>query len=155
MKYLLVILLVVIILLGVLTLGSEDVGSTNIGDKAFIEVPVEPVFVEPQVLGTKKGCPYYELIAQYEWNTDVACAVMKYESRYDPEAHFFSHRTKDNSYGLFQINLYGNLANERPSAEWLLVPENNVQYAYELWKKHGWRPWGVCHPPNQRVTCWL
>lgn len=148
-----------------LTLGSEDVGSEDVGSEdlvvledAFIEVPLEPVFKEPienQVLGTRKDCPYYELIAQYEWNTDVACAVMKYESRFDPEAHFFSHRTKDNSYGLFQINLYGNLANERPSAEWLLVPENNVQYAYELWKKHGWRPWGVCHPPNQRVTCWL
>lgn len=147
-----------------LTLGSEDVGSEDVEglgeavEDVFIEVPLEPVFKEPvetQVLGTRKDCPYYELIAQYEWNTDVACAVMKYESRYDPEAHFFSHRTKDNSYGLFQINLYGNLANERPSAEWLLVPENNVQYAYELWKKDGWRPWGVCHPPNQRVTCWL
>ena len=142
-----------------LTLRSEETESKNIvvGEDLFIQVPLEPIFVKPQVLGTKKSekCPYYELIAQYEWNTDVACAVMKYESRYDPEAHFFSHNTKDNSYGLFQINLYGDLAKERPSAEWLLVPENNAQYAYELWKKYGWKPWGVCHPPNQRVTCWL
>ena len=142
-----------------LTLRGEEARETNalsFNENLFIEVPLNPIFVEPQTLGTKReDCPYYELITQYEWNTDVACAVMKYESRYDSEAHFFSHRTKDNSYGLFQINLYGNLAKERPSAEWLLVPENNIQYAYELWKKRGWKPWGVCHPPNQRVVCWL
>lgn len=41
------------------------------------------------------------------------------------------------SYGLFQIRgLPG-----RPSAEQLLNPEFNVQYAANLYRQQGWRPW--------------
>jgi len=38
--------------------------------------------------------------------------------------------------GLMQINLIHGY-----SAEYLLVPENNVAVAYEIWLDQGWLPW--------------
>lgn len=66
---------------------------------------------------------------------------MMCESAGVPEAHNYNPHTKDNSIGLFQINLWGELAKERPSVEWLKNPVNNISYSYELWKKEGWNPW--------------
>lgn len=41
------------------------------------------------------------------------------------------------SYGLFQVrHLPG-----RPSPEWLLQPENNVEYAARLYRSSSWKPW--------------
>lgn len=43
------------------------------------------------------------------------------------------------SYGYFQIRALPG----RPAPEQLLNPEFNVQYAANLWKSQGWRPWTV------------
>jgi len=43
------------------------------------------------------------------------------------------------SYGLFQIRALPG----RPSPGQLLNPEFNVQYAVNLWRNQGWRPWTV------------
>ncbi len=88
---------------------------------------------------------YYEIIDKYDWNTQIAYEIMKCESSKDPEAWNKNHRTGDNSWGLFQINIYGYLEDNRPPAEWLVVPENNIQYAYELYEKDGWKPWTNCY----------
>ena len=41
------------------------------------------------------------------------------------------------SYGLFQIrHLKG-----RPSPSFLLDPENNVKYAYQIYQAQSWKPW--------------
>jgi len=107
--------------------------------------PISSAFyvIDPMVMGSLVD-NYYSLIDQYDWDTDFAYKIMFCESSGNPNTHNFSHRTKDDSWGLFQINLYGNLANERPSSEWLLVPENNVEYAYQLYQRRGWQPWGIC-----------
>lgn len=86
---------------------------------------------------------FYALIAQYDWDVPTAYAVMMAESRGNPNALNNNPATADYSVGLFQINLYGALANDRPSEEWLRVPENNVAYAYKMWQQSGWYPWSV------------
>ena len=85
-----------------------------------------------------------EIINQYDWDAKFARKIIVCESRNNPNAHNFSDKTKDDSWGLFQINRYGELAKNRPSSEWLLIPENNVAYAYFLYQKKGWQPWKKC-----------
>ena len=87
---------------------------------------------------------YYYLLLEYDWCPDTMYRIMRCESRFNPSAHNFSHRTKDDSWGLLQINLYGNLKKERPSAEWLLIPENNIEFAYKLWISQGYNAWRNC-----------
>ncbi len=87
---------------------------------------------------------YKCFINRYDWNTTTAYNVMMCESSGRPDVNNFTHATRDNSWGLFQINIYGRLANTRPSAEWLKDPENNVEYAYQLYRQNGWKPWLNC-----------
>ena len=87
----------------------------------------------------------YDLINRYDWNPEIAYRIMVCESKGNPEAHNFSHKTKDDSWGLFQINLYGRLADNRPIAEWLIIPENNIAYAYEIYQEQGWGAWNRCY----------
>ena len=98
------------------------------------------------------GVEHYDLMADCGWDLDVAYAVMWAESRGNPNAINWNPKTKDYSIGLFQINLYGELAKNRPSVEWLLVAENNIMYACEMWQKKSWKPWSVCS--NGQVNCY-
>lgn len=83
----------------------------------------------------------YNIIKTYDWNASVAYAIMICESGGQFDAHNFSNITKDDSWGTFQINLYGKLAKSRPSPEWLKIPENNIAYAYKMYKSEGFVPW--------------
>jgi hypothetical protein len=104
-----------------------------------------PCYIANQALASKTEGEFFNLISQYNWDSHIAYEIMLCESSGNPEAHNYNHRTKDNSWGLFQVNLYGNLANNRPTAKWLKVPENNISYAYELYRERGWKPWGNCY----------
>jgi len=85
-----------------------------------------------------------DMVSEYGWNDKIAYKVMICESGGNPNAHNFSHITKDDSWGLFQINLYGNLAKTRPSAEYLKNPINNIEYAYKIYLSEGWGAWKNC-----------
>jgi hypothetical protein len=76
---------------------------------------------------------YAQLIEEYDWNVVIAAQIINNESTCDSTAHNASSTTGDDSYGLFQVNLYGSLAKSRPNAQWLLNPQNNVAYAYKLY----------------------
>lgn len=82
-------------------------------------------------------------LANYDWDIRVARAVMLAESGGDHLVVNDNPATGDYSVGLFQINLYGKLAASRPSEEWLKVPENNIAYAYTLYKEGGWNVWSA------------
>lgn len=82
------------------------------------------------------------LVGKYDWDINTAMSIMSCECRSgDPRTVNDNPKTGDYSVGLFQINLYGSLAKGRPSEEWLQVPENNIEYAYGMWKAQGWKPW--------------
>lgn len=59
------------------------------------------------------------------------------ESGLNEKAHNYNPKTKDDSYGLFQINLWGNNKKTRPSAETLLNPEENIKFAKSLYDNAG------------------
>lgn len=87
-----------------------------------------------------------QIIASYDWDYETALFIAQCESSLNPEALNDNPATGDYSVGLFQINLYGGNAEERPTEEWLKVPENNISFAYELYSKGGWeRHWRNCY----------
>lgn len=73
---------------------------------------------------------------------DNALKIMQCESHGVPSVVNDSPATGDYSIGLFQINILGDLAKNRPSEAWLKVPANNIAYAAAMQKAEGWKPWG-------------
>lgn len=84
----------------------------------------------------------------------VAWAVAMKETHGNPIAHNFNPRTGDNSYGVFQINLYGPLKGRikdfgLKSAQDLINPVKNAQIAYKMSSGgNNWSPWHA--NPGQR-----
>ena len=79
----------------------------------------------------------------------TAWAVVMKESGGRPIAHNDNHRTGDNSYGLFQINMIGSLGDTRRekfslrSNKDLFDPVTNAQVAYYMTAKGtNWGSWG-------------
>lgn len=60
-------------------------------------------------------------------------AIALRESGGDPSAHNGNAATNDNSYGLFQENIIGALARNRPPASELLTPDGAARGALNLW----------------------
>lgn len=90
-------------------------------------------------------------IKKYDWNTNVAVAVAREESHFDPKAYNpEGHNGCNGSYGIFQISCVHGYSEEE-MYDW----ERNIEIAYKIWKREGWIPWGVCHKPDQKVVCWL
>ncbi len=113
--------------------------------------------INPEVLGVKvqDERPFADIVAQYDWHYEVAMAVMREESRYNPNAinKRDYHRTVNQwgSYGLFQIGVlhFGNYGINW--SNWN-NPETNIRAAYLLYKEFGWRIWGPC--TDGKVRCW-
>lgn len=82
----------------------------------------------------------YTLISQYDWNVEIAYAVMMAESNGVASAVNWndSHNGCVGSYGLFQIACL-----HVTDTSLLFDPAYNVQRAYELWSQSGWRIWGA------------
>lgn len=105
------------------------------------EVVETPVVQAPEaVQATQGGC---ELVNNYDWDTHLAYAVCMAESSGIATQHNYSDATGDDSWGLFQINLYGNLKYSRPSPDKLVDPVFNVNHAYGMWSAGGWTQWGA------------
>jgi len=93
----------------------------------------------------------------------VAWAVAMKETHGNPLAHNYNPRTGDNSYGMFQVNLYGTLKGRvkefgLKSANDLKDPITNAQIAYRMSSGgKNWTPWHA--DPGQRdhrlVQMWI
>ncbi len=77
---------------------------------------------------------------------DEARAIAQCESGQVADRHNYNPRTKDDSWGLFQINLWGNNKKNRPAPEVLVVAEENIKYAKTIYDNAGgWsRDWVNC-----------
>lgn len=89
------------------------------------------------------------------------------ESRYNAGAHNQNIKTGDDSVGLGQINLLGDLFKGRliraqylgykgdetraALTEWLKVPENNIKYLASMQSTNGWDAWS-CHEKVEDPT---
>ena len=80
---------------------------------------------------------------------EIAYAVAKAESGGRPKAYNGNESTGDNSYGIFQINMLGDMGKTRRdrwglySNEQLYDPLRNAQIAYDISNGgKNWRPWG-------------
>ena len=78
-------------------------------------------------------------------------AISKRESSWNPGSYNPDTSTGDNSLGLFQINVLGNLAKARlpliqkaggSTINDLYNPEISAKVAYEMWSASGFQPWG-------------
>lgn len=75
----------------------------------------------------------------------IAVAVAKAESGLDPKSH--NPKPPDNSYGLWQINMLGDMGPDRrkkfglSSNEALFDPATNAKAAYAIYKGSGWKAW--------------
>jgi hypothetical protein len=76
---------------------------------------------------------------------DIAVAVAKSESGWNPNAH--NAKPPDDSYGLWQINMLGSLGPARrkqfgiSSNSQLLDPATNARAAHMVWIGSGWKAW--------------
>lgn len=72
--------------------------------------------------------------------------IMSRESGLNPKAHLAGNG-KDDSLGLFQINMLGGLGPARmkqfglKTKEDLYDPTTNIKAAYQLFRTSGWKPW--------------
>ena len=87
-----------------------------------------------------------EMITRYfPENPAKAIRIARCESKLNPLA--YNGVGLDDSHGIFQINIKGNLAKNRPTAEQLKDPETNIKFARTLYDSaNGFqRDWIVCN----------
>lgn len=96
---------------------------------AKIEAPAPIVVPEPKTCAGE--------VQKYDWNKQVAHAVMMAESSGIEWKVNDDPSTGDYSVGCFQVNLYGTNALSRPSEAELKNPELNVQWAYNHYQAIG------------------
>ena len=81
------------------------------------------------------------------------------ESTGRPRAHNDNHKTGDNSYGLFQINMIGSLGPARleqyklDSYEDLFNPLTNAEIAFQM--SNGGKNWSAWHGITERTKEWM
>jgi hypothetical protein len=71
--------------------------------------------------------------------------ICRCESGLRADAHNYNSRTHDDSWGVCQVNLYGELKNSRPGPEELIDPAKNIAFSFELFKKQGYNAWHNCN----------
>jgi hypothetical protein len=118
----------------------------KIGEAVFIqgnsiEAPRVPDRPKNVVLAYKGTNEYRHLIEKYDWNINTMLFILECESSGNPLA-VGDRNTPHHSYGLLQIR---NLPERNLNIEDLFDPEYNVNYAYQLWQKQGYRAWYNCY----------
>lgn len=87
--------------------------------------------------GSGNCAAYTGLVAQYDWDSRVALAVMKAESGCNPSA-----ASPACDSGLMQINCV-HIAKVGGNLAALKDPATNIKVAYQIYSAQGWNPWVV------------
>lgn len=98
-----------------------------------------------------KGCEQFRsTVEQYDWDVEVALAVMRAESGCDPEA-FNGDRNPDgsNDAGLFQINSVHVFEGKIGWWDRFSI-DKNVRVAYMIYKEAGWSAWSAYNNGSYR-----
>lgn len=98
----------------------------------------------PQVQTVAQGCDAYRsLIDQYNWNTNVAFAVMRAENPgCNPASTSKPNWNGSVDRGLFQVNsIHADMVNGNLAA--LYNPTTNVATAYRIYSGGGWKRWST------------
>jgi len=137
--------------------GSSDTEQTTGG-----QISGAPVEMNMETRGTVQG-EYFDMKGRIELLKKVGAtdeeamrlaAIAKYESGGGSKAHNPDASTGDNSYGLWQVNMIGNLGTARrkqfnlSSNEDLFDPVTNAQAALAILRSQGWGAWTA----NTQVT---
>ena len=89
----------------------------------------------------EKACTdsYRDYLSEYDWDVEIAHAVMMAESTARADAHNpEEHKTCRGSFGLFQVAcIHGHDVDDLYNAQY------NIAAAYEIYKQSGWQPWGA------------
>ena len=114
--------------------------------------PLKTPFKQATEPYNQTDCPYIDLLKEKSWNINIACNVMKRESSFNRYAVNWNdfHRTSQcfGSFGLMQVGCLHTQYFE--NYEDLYQPKVNIDVAYKIYQKSGWRAWGVCLPTNNR-----
>lgn len=119
---------------------ATDVKSAPTEQKAVVE-PAAVVIPQTQVQGCES---YLPLIDKYDWNHDIAFAVMRAENGACDPTRNNAGLNRDGSvdYGLFQVNsihadmVQGDLTK-------LYDPATNIATAYRIYSGGGWKAWST------------
>ena len=112
----------------------------NKTDGATVVAKVDPLdkYRNAQTLSATELADLLSLVGFHGHSLTTAIAVVAKESHGNPLDHNFNPKTGDNSYGLFQINMYGNLEADRlktynlkTNAD-LYDPVTNAQVAFSI-----------------------
>jgi hypothetical protein len=108
----------------------------------FNIIPLGPVqYINQSIVPNDTEYIIEKIKKAFPEEPEKAVSVALCESTLDPTIVNNNPDTYDYSVGLFQINLFGELAKNRPSEEWLKDPDNNIAYARKMYLKEGWTPW--------------
>lgn len=103
-----------------------------------IDKPVQQETRTVRTTTASAGCEQYRsAVSEYDWNANIAMAVMKAESGCNPNAanHNDHHGQCVGSFGLMQLAC---LHTDNPRN-----PSENIRVAYQIYSRQGWQPWGA------------
>ena len=100
------------------------------------------------------GCERFRpLVAKYDWDVDIAMAVMKAESDCDPNRYNGTLNTDGtNDAGLMQVNSRHDPTSRRYDPGYNIALSYKIYRDRKSWETNGWKAWSSCF--NSRVKCY-
>ena len=150
-----------VVILTVLVLSFTNLLTTGAQSAAAaVSIPIKSCLTPFAQYSAAKHLTPKQLVRVLQWagfkgsSLKIAWAVAMKETHGNPIAHNFSRYTQDDSYGVFQINLYGTLKGRikefnLKSARQLTNPIKNAQIAFYM--SSGGKNWTAWHSnPGER-----